>query len=209
MSQAVPLRLLASLSCSGETRGIRSREVRRVLLRIGALHETSEPEQAEEDLLGGQQQRVRWVWNIFCVINQGSAQRTLGACQKDTEASERDSHWSNQSDTAVFSRLAGFCPCLVNEKLSLNRQWKSVPRGFFPTFSLRQSPAVRVSPLLLQPLLVLVVPLLLSGHDFWALIPFYPPVASQPYVWLQLLAVADLQAVSSSLLGFSDFLLYV
>ena len=59
MSQAVPLRLLASLSCSGETRGIRSREVRRVLLRIGALHETSEPEQAEEDLLGGQQQRVR------------------------------------------------------------------------------------------------------------------------------------------------------
>lgn len=68
---------------------------------------------------------------------------------------------------------------------------------------------MRVSPLLLQPLLVLVVPLLLSGHDFWALIPFYPPVASQPYVWLQLLAVADLQAVSSSLLGFSDFLLYV
>ena len=59
MSQAVPLRLLASLSGSGETRGIRSREVRRVLLRIGALHETSEPEQAEEDLLGGQQQRVR------------------------------------------------------------------------------------------------------------------------------------------------------
>ena len=59
MSQTVSLRILASLSCSGETRGIRSREVRRALLRIGALHETTEPEQAKEDLLGGQQQRVK------------------------------------------------------------------------------------------------------------------------------------------------------
>lgn len=183
MSQTVSLRILASLSCSGETRGIRSREVRRALLRIGALHETTEPEQAKEDLLGGRQQRVRWVWNIFGVINQGSAQRILGACQKDTEASVKGLPFVKSKWYSCLPQACWVLSMFGQWEAEFGQTVKVSPRGFFPTVSLRQSLAVRVSPLLLQP------PLGPCGSLFaqwpWLLgsDTFYPPVASQPCVW--------------------------
>lgn len=181
MSQTVSLRLLASLSCSRGTRGIRSKQVRRALLRTGALHETPEPEEAEDGLLGGQQQRVRWVWNIFCVINQGSAQSTLGACQKDTEASVKALPLVKSQWYSCLPQAYWFLSMFGQWEAEFGQTVKVSPQRLLP-YSLLKPPAVGVSPLLLRP------PLGPCGSPFaqwpWLLGSdiIISPMASQPYV---------------------------
>ena len=145
-SQAVSLRLMALLSCSGEARDIGSKRVRRALLRMGALHNVSEPEQAEEDLPGGQQGKNKMSLEYLLCHNARQCSKNIW------NMSKRHRSQCKGAPTGQIKAMLRPSSCFPKAGwfLSVFGQWeaefgltvKSVARGFFPTLSLRQSPAL-------------------------------------------------------------------
>lgn len=187
-SQAVSLRLMASLSCSGEARDTGSKRVRRALLRMGALHNVSEPEQAEEDLPGGQQGKNEMSLEYFLC-------HKARQCSKNTRSmSRRHRSQCRGAPTGqikvilmpsnCFPKAGWLLSVFGQREAESGLTVKVSGQGLLP-YSLLKTASSSGGALLCcySTVLVPAVPLLLSGHELWALISLYPPLASPPHVW--------------------------
>lgn len=166
----------SSSSCPEEARGIQVQVVKGSSVWGGDL---------DEDVRARAGWRASWkepdypgtscVINKAMFINAGDTSKDIEARVKGHTLLKSNWCWS----LGPFPSPAGVCQCWVNGRLSLDWQWKSMARGFFPTLSFK-SPAQGCLLHCYCDFIVTALPPLPAGHNPQALTPVSLPFAC-PY----------------------------